>query len=279
MPRPRRSLLYLPAANARAIDKALALPCDGIILDLEDSVAPEDKATARRQAVAAVAAGGFGDREVVVRCNGLDTPWGGEDLQALAAVRPDAVLAPKIGDPQAARAYAQRLPAGAGLWLMIETCAGVLNLPSIAATADEARLGALVVGTNDLVREMNCRPDAARTPLLPALAMIVTAARTHGLAALDGVFNALEDAEGFAAQCRQARDFGFDGKTLIHPRQIEPCHQAFTPGGDEVAWARKVVAAFAAAPQAGVLRLEGRMVERLHLTQAEQLLALAAAGQ
>jgi citrate lyase subunit beta/citryl-CoA lyase len=266
----------MPAANARAIEKARELPCDVVILDLEDAVAPDAKALARDQAVAAVAARGFGRREVVIRVNGLDTPWGEEDLSAAARAAPDAVLAPKVASAADVRAYGQALAGGARLWVMIETCAALFALAEIAATAD-ARLDALVIGTNDLAKEMRCRPGVERAPLLGPLSLAVAAGRAHGLVVLDGVFNEIEDDAGLERQCRQGADFGFDGKTLIHPRQIEAANSAFSPSPDEVAWARVVVAAFDSPENAskGVLRVEGRMVERLHLAQARRLLAVA----
>ena len=207
--RPRRSALYLPASNPRAIDKARGAPCDVVILDLEDAVGPEDKAVARGRAVEAVRAGGFGARELVVRCNGLDTPWGRDDLLALGGEAFDAVLAPKISGAQDLAPYAQALAGGsAGLWAMIETCAAVLRLDAIAAAPP---LGALVLGSNDLAKEMRCKLTIDREPIQAAMALMVTAARAHGLVALDGVFNGLDDPSGLERQCRQAASFGFDG--------------------------------------------------------------------
>ncbi len=274
--RPRRSALYLPASNARALDKARILPCDVVILDLEDAVAPEAKADARAQAVAAVKAGGFGDRELAVRINALSTPWGGADLDALADVRADAVLCPKIATAADVGGYADRLPDGAALWLMIETARSVLRLEEIASAPG---VGALVMGTNDLAKEMGARLDPERAPFVGLLALAVAAARASGVAILDGVHNELDDAEGFARQCAQGAAFGFDGKTLIHPSQIATCNAAFSPTPEAVAWAETVVRAFEAPEAAGqgVLRVEGRMVERLHLQQARDLLAKTSA--
>jgi citrate lyase subunit beta / citryl-CoA lyase len=275
--RPRRSALYMPASNARAIDKARALPCDVVILDLEDAVAPDAKEAARLQAVEAVKAGGFGRREVVIRVNGLDTPWGRADLAAADEAGADAILAPKVSTPEDVVAYDAALFGPGKLWVMIETCRALFHLDAIAGMAAETRLSALIVGTNDLAKEMRCRPDAARTALLAPLSLSVAAARGHGLAILDGVYNDIEDDEGLARQCVQGGDLGFDGKTLIHPRQVEIANGAFSPDAGDVAWSRTVVAAFEAPETVdkGVLRIDGRMVERLHLAQARQLIAVA----
>ncbi|AGH50376.1 citrate (pro-3S)-lyase [Sphingomonas sp. MM-1] len=276
--RPRRSALYMPASNPRAVEKARALDCDVVILDLEDAVAPDVKADARAAAVAAVAAGGFGRRELVVRANGIDTPWGFDDLAALAAARPDAVLVPKVDDGAAVARHAAALAGAAPLWVMIETARSIFRLEEIAvALADAGPGGGFVLGTNDLAKEMGARPGTLRAPFQGMLGMAVAAARAHGLVVLDGVFNAIDDDAGFAEQCAQAVEFGFDGKTLIHPRQIAACNAAFTPDADAVAWARAIVAAFADPANAakGAIRVEGRMVERLHLAQAERDLAVA----
>ncbi len=273
MIRSRRSALYLPASNPRAVAKARTLPADVIILDLEDAVAPEAKDNARAAVIAAIVEGGFGDREIVVRVNGLQTPWGEADLEALASTPPQAVLIPKVaspGDLTAAAARAPRVP----LWAMIEMPAAILHLGGIAAAPG---LGALVMGCNDLAAELGATPGADRIPLHPALALTLAAARAHGLAALDGVFNAIEDEAGFAAEARQGAAFGFDGKTLIHPSQIDTCNAAFSPSPEQVANARAVVAAFddPANAQLGAIRLDGRMVERLHLATAHRTLARA----
>ncbi|MET0295708.1 MAG: aldolase/citrate lyase family protein, partial [Phenylobacterium sp.] len=201
--RPRRSALYMPAANARALDKARQLPCDAVILDLEDAVAPDAKELAREQAVAAVRAGGFGGREVVVRVNGLDTPWGAEDLAAAAAAGPDAVLAPKVSTPADIAAYAKALGGRTQLWVMIETCRALFHLEPMAATAKDAGLTCWVMGTNDLAKEMRCRLDAERAPLSAALSLSVAAAHAYGLSILDGVFNDLDDEAALARQCAQ----------------------------------------------------------------------------
>lgn len=277
--RPRRSALYMPAANARAIEKARDLACDVVILDLEDAVAPDAKDLARQQAVDAVKAGGFGRREVVIRVNGLDTPWGAADLAAAAAAHPAAILAPKVSSPADVAAYDQALIGDTRLWVMIETCAALFALDAIAASARTSRLDTFVIGTNDLAKEMRCRLTVDRAPLAGPLSLSVAAARAHGLAVLDGVYNGIEDERGLVRQCAQGSEFGFDGKTLIHPKQIEAANAAFSPAPDEVHWARTIVAAFDSPENAakGVLRVEGRMVERLHLAEARRLIVVSEA--
>ena len=267
-----RSVLYLPASNPRAIEKARGLDCDAVILDLEDAVAADAKGEARRAATAALAAGGFRSR-VGVRVNGLDTPWGADDLAALAGLKPDFVVAPKIENPEAVRQVAARLPAGAALWIMIETPLAVLRLDRIASAG--APLAALMLGINDLGERMNLVPGPEREPLKPWLAAVVAAARGHGLLAIDGVVNATDDAVRLEAECRQGRAFGFDDKSLIHPAQIAAANAAFSPSREEVARAREVVEAFAAADAEGkgAIRVGYRMVERLHLDAAHRLLA------
>lgn len=274
--RPRRSALYLPGSNARAIDKVRILPCDVMILDLEDSVAPEAKVAARALTCEAVRAGGFRPREVVIRVNGLDTPWGAEDLAAAAAAGPDAILIPKISTPDDI-AQARARAGGTRLWAMIETCAAVFRLDALGAASVEGGVDVWVIGGNDLVKEMRCRPVEGRAPLLPALALAVMAARAHGLAILDGVFNDIPNLEGLARECDQGAELGFDGKSLIHPSHLEAANRAFAPAGDEVVWARTVVAAYEQPENAGkgVIKVEGKMVERLHLTQARRLIAVA----
>ena len=267
-----RSVLYLPASNPRAIEKARGLNADAVILDLEDAVAPDAKADARQAAVAALEAGGFSAR-VGVRVNGLDTPWGADDLGALAGLSPHFVVAPKIESAGAVREVAARLPDGVALWLMIETPLSVLRLDQIASAGSP--LAALMLGTNDFGERMNLVLGPDREPLKPWLAAVVAAARGHGLLAIDGVVNATDDADRLEAECRQGRAFGFDGKSLIHPNQIAAANAAFSPSAEEVARAREVVAAFAAADAQGkgAIRLGSRMVERLHLTAAHRLLA------
>jgi len=279
--RPRRSALYLPASNAKAIAKARTLPADVVILDLEDAVAPEAKVEARAAAVAAVREGGFGRREVVIRVNGLDTPWGADDLAAAAGSGAHAVLVPKTASPADILRYDAGLasaPATLRLWTMIETCACVAGLDAIASLAGRTRLAAFVMGVNDLAKEMRARLTPERTPFLPFMSLAVAATRAHGLAVLDGVCNEFRDLAVFRREAEQGQLFGFDGKTLIHPDQIAPCNAVFSPGDDELRHARAVITAFALPENAGrgVIRVEGRMVERLHLEQAQHLVAVAA---
>ncbi len=269
-----RSVLFLPASNPRAIEKARALPCDVAVLDLEDAVAPEAKDEARAAAVEAIRAGGFAPR-LGVRINGLDTPWGEADLAALAPTGIGLVVAPKVEDAGAVRSLAGRVPAEAALWAMIETPGALLELPAIARAASATPLEALMLGVNDLALGLGTGAAPDREPLKPWLAAVVAAARAHGLLAIDGVCNDFADEKGLAAECAQARLYGFDGKSLIHPSQIEPANRAFAPTPGETAQARAIVAAFAA-PEAvgkGAIRVDGRMVERLHLAAAERLLA------
>jgi citrate lyase subunit beta/citryl-CoA lyase len=280
--RPRRSVLYMPASNAKAIDKARTLDCDGVILDLEDAVAPDAKETARAQAVEAVKAGGFGRREVVIRVNGLDTPWGDDDLRAAVEAGPDAILVPKVNDSADVARYDGRIaraPEKTRLWAMIETCRCLFHLDGIGSAAKTSRLDCLVMGTNDLAKEMGARITPGREPFLAALGLSVAAARANGLSIMDGVYNGIDDAAGFEAICEQGLAFGFDGKTLIHPSQVEPCNRVFTPSETEVAYALAVIAAYALPENAakGAIRVEGRMAERLHLAQAEKLVAVARA--
>lgn len=279
--RARRSALYLPASNERALAKARSLPADVVIIDLEDAVAPEAKADARAAAVAAVGEGGFGRRELVVRCNALDTPWGADDLAAIAAAGPDAVLVPKIASAQDVLAYDAALAAAppyTALWVMIETCAVLSRLDAVAACTATTRLAGFVLGTNDLAKEMRARLRPGRAPFLPVLTQSVAAARAHGLVVLDGVCNEFRDLDLFRAETEQGLEFGFDGKSLIHPDQIDPCNALFSPSRDELAWAQAVVAAFDLPENAGkgAIRIEGKMAELLHRDQARQLLAVAA---
>lgn len=278
-PRPRRSVLYMPAGNARAIEKARGLPADALILDLEDSVAPEAKAAARALACEAVRAGGFGHREVVVRVNGLDTPWGAQDLAAVADAAPDALLVPKVSAPEEIAACAGIVAGRTRLWAMIETCQAIFRLDALGAASRAHGVEVWAMGTNDLTKEMRCRPGPDRAPLLPALGLSVMAARAHGLVVLDGAWNDITDLDGLARECAQGRDLGFDGKTLIHPSHLEAANAIFAPPEDEVAWARVIVAAYQAPEnlKAGVIKVEGKMVERLHLEQAHRTLAVAEA--
>lgn len=278
--RPRRSALYLPASNARAIEKARMVAADIIILDLEDAVAPEAKEEARAAAVAAVRTGGFGNREVAIRANGLDTPWGANDLAAIALSGADAALVPKVsspGDIAACQSALSAAPPGMQLWAMIETCACIPQLWDIAALSATTRLSLFVMGVNDLAKEMRAQLTPQRTPFLPFLSMAVAAARANGVAVLDGVCNEFRDSAVFQAEAEQGLLFGFDGKTLIHPDQIEPCNLVFSPGAEELRWAAAVIEAFALPENAGkgAIRVEGKMAELLHLEQAQRLVALA----
>jgi citrate lyase subunit beta/citryl-CoA lyase len=281
--RPRRSVLYMPGSNPRALEKARELPADVLILDLEDAVAPEAKLQARDAVVKAIQQG-FGDREVLVRINGLDTRWWVEDIDAAASARPDAVLVPKVSSPRQLQDLAARLvdmgtDPHVRVWAMMETPLAMLNVRDIAAAAldSETRLAGFVMGTNDLAKDTRARFVPGRAPMLPWLMNCLAAARAYGLDILDGVYNDIGDAAGFAAECRQARDLGFDGKTLIHPRQIEPCNEAFSPTAEEVDAARKIIAAFNLPENEnkGVLQVDGRMIERLHAEMARRTVAIA----
>jgi citrate lyase subunit beta/citryl-CoA lyase len=278
--RPRRSALYLPASNAKALAKARTLPCDMVILDLEDAVAPEHKTEARAAAVAALAEGGFGTREVAIRVNGLDTQWGADDMAAVARSDADAVLVPKINGPAdiaACEAALADAPPSMQLWAMIETCASVFALEPIAATARTGRLSLWIMGTNDLAQEMLAQLTPCRTPFLPFLSAAVAAARAHGVAILDGVCNEFRDLDVFEAEARQGLMFGFDGKSLIHPAQIDPCNAVFSPSEAELAWARAVIDAFQLPENQGkgAIRVDGKMTELLHLEQARRLVQVA----
>ncbi len=282
--RPRRSALYMPGSNARAIEKARSLQVDAVILDLEDSVAPEAKDVARDQVCAAVKAGGFGPREVVIRVNGLDTTWGEADVAAAAAAGPDAVLLPKASsaaDIDRLTGLLRRggAPDSTRVWAMIETTIGILNLPEIAGAARHpgARLACFVVGLNDLVKETRISLDEHRTAALYWLSASVTAARAHGIDVLDGVWNNFRDMEGYRRECLQGRALGFDGKTIIHPDQASAANVVFQPEASEVDWGRKIIAAFELPENKGraVIGLEGKMVELLHRDAALRTVAIA----
>ncbi len=280
--KPRRSCLYMPGANAKALEKAKALPADVVLLDLEDSVAPEAKQAARDAVAAAVKAGGYGKREVIVRVNGFATPWGRDDIAAAGAAGPDGMLAPKVESGEEVVALDDAMTEagfaeGASLWVMIETPRAILNMAEIAAAARATRLQAFVMGTNDLAKEMRARPGRERAPFFAALSLAVTAARAEGLTAIDGVYNDIADAAGFEAECRQGLAFGFDGKTLIHPSQIDICNSVFAPTGDEIARAEAIIAAFALPENAGkgVIKVDGKMTELLHLEEARRVVAVA----
>ena len=284
--RPRRSVLYMPGSNARALEKAKSIPADALILDLEDAVAPEAKETARVQVCAAVKAGGYGHRELVIRVNALDTPWGKADIEAAAAAAPDAILLPKPGTgADIVRATEALAHAGAPdktrLWAMIETPLAILNVADIASASQRqgARLACFVLGLNDLVKETRADLSINRRPALYWLSAALTAARAYGLDALDGVYNNFRDAEGYKRECVHGRRLGFDGKTLIHPDQVAVANEVFAPPEAEVAFARKIIAAFAQ-PESkgkGVITVEGRMVELLHAEMAARTVAIAEA--
>ena len=277
--RPRRSVLYMPGSNARALEKAKTLPADGVILDLEDAVAPDAKATARDQVVAAVKAGGFGAREVFIRTNGFDTPWFADDLTAAAGAAPDAILIPKISTPKQLELIAQRLLSmhsdhRVRIWAMIETPTAIFDVREIAS---HPRVAVLVMGTNDLAREIGAPQVPGRNNLTPYLSTAVLAAREAGKVILDGVYNDVRDEEGFAAECAQGVQMGFDGKTLIHPGQVGPANAAWSPTSDEVEYSRRVIEAFSAAEAEGrgVITVDGRMIENLHVANARRTLTVA----
>jgi len=280
--RPRRSVLYMPGSNTRALEKAQGLPADALIFDLEDAVAPDAKEAARGNVVAAARSKAYGKREIAIRCNGLGTPWGKADVAAIATSGADAILVPKVesaGDMAAIVAQLEQAgaPRSMAVWAMMETPLGVLRAEEIAAS--HKRLKLFVMGTNDLVKDMRARHTPMRLPMITALGIGMLAARAHGLTILDGVYNDIQDAAGFKEICRQGLEMGFDGKTLIHPSQIEPCNEIFAPSAAELEMAGKIVAAFKAAQAAGkgVVTVDGRMIENLHVEQAERALALAAA--
>jgi citrate lyase subunit beta/citryl-CoA lyase len=284
--RPRRSVLYMPGSNARALEKAKTLAVDGVILDLEDSIAPDAKETARQQVANAVKAGGFGSREVFIRVNGVDTPWHAEDLSAAAHAAPDAILVPKVSTADTLELVGRRLldmhiDQKTRVWAMIETPLAIFNILSIAAEArdSEARLAGLIMGTNDLAKDTRARLVPGRAPMLGWLSLCVAAARIHGIDIIDGVYNDLADEKGFAAECAQGAELGFDGKTLVHPNQIAPCNKAFSPSANEVAQARKLMEAFERPENKdkGVVSLDGRMVERLHADMARRTVMIAEA--
>jgi citrate lyase subunit beta/citryl-CoA lyase len=278
----RRSVLFMPASNARALDKARTLPADALVFDLEDAVAPDAKPEARRMAVAAASAGGYAPREVVIRVNALDTPWGRDDLAAVAGSGAAAVLLPKIESAAAVHETSKVLeaagaPVDLALWCMLETPRSVLRAEAIASGSP--RIAALVMGTSDLTKDLRARHTPDRLPLVTSLGLCVLAARAHGLAALDGVHLDLDDEAGFLAACRQAAAMGFDGKTLIHPKTIAGANAAFAPSADEVERARRVIAAHAdaVARGQGVVVVDGRLVENLHVEDARRVVALAEA--
>jgi citrate lyase subunit beta/citryl-CoA lyase len=282
--RPRRSVLFMPGSNTRAVEKAKTLPVDGVILDLEDSIAPNEKDAARGQLVKSAKAGGFGKRELFIRTNAIDTPWFADDFSAAAHAGCDAVVVPKVSTPQQIEMLGQRLldmhaPTPMRLWIMIETPLAIFNAPMLAATArdSETRLAGFIVGTNDLSKETRARIVPGRAPMLSWLSNCVLAAHAYNVDILDSVYNDIANTNGFAEECAQGRDLGFDGKTLIHPSQIDACNAAFSPPVEEVAQARKVIAAFALPENAGkgVIQLDGRMVEKMHADIAQRTVAIA----
>ena len=284
MIRPRRSALYMPGSNARALEKAREIAADILILDLEDAVAPESKAGAREQVCTAIKAGGYGRRELVIRTNGIETEWFDADLSAAVAARPDAILVPKVSSPETLHRIGARLtdlgaPQSIRVWAMIETPLAILNAESIAAAGGDpaTRLACFVMGLNDLAKESRARFVPGRQTMLPWLATALLAARAHGLDILDAVYNDIKDEAGFAAECGQGRDLGFDGKTLIHPSQVDPANRTFAPDPAEVARARAIIAAFEKPENAGkgAIQLDGRMVELLHAQMAKRTVALA----
>jgi citrate lyase subunit beta / citryl-CoA lyase len=280
--RPRRSVLYMPGANERALEKAKGLSADALILDLEDAVAPDAKVEARERVCAAAASGEYGMREIAIRANGLDTQWHADDVAAIAEAGPDAIVIPKINSVEDVRAIESALESGGApdrtkIWAMVETPVAMLHAEQIAGCSE--RLTVLVMGTNDLAKELHAQHVPGRQPLLTGLGLCLLAARATGKVILDGVYNDIKDEEGFFAECRQGKEMGFDGKTLIHPSQLDPCNEVFAPSEDEVASAREIIAAFEEAEREGrgVVTVNGRMIENLHVDQARQTLAQAEA--
>lgn len=278
--RPRRSVLYMPGANERALEKAKGLPADAIIFDLEDAVAPDAKVEARGRVCAAVTSGEYGLRELTIRVNSIETPWHGDDLKAVAEAGPDAVVVPKINSPADVHQIEKGLEAAGApdktrIWAMVETPVAMLHAEEIARSSE--RLTVLVMGTNDLAKELHAEHVPGRQPLLTGLGLCLLAARAAGKVILDGVYNDIKNEEGFIAECRQGRQMGFDGKTLIHPSQIEPCNEAYAPSEAEIEQSRKIIAAFEEAEAAGkgVVTVDGRMIENLHVDNARRILAVA----
>jgi len=280
--RPRRSVLYLPSSNERALEKAKSIPVDALILDLEDSVAPDAKEQAREKACAAVRSGAYGRRELTIRVNGLGSEWHDADLAAASAAGPDAIVVPKVNSADEVRGLVAAMDAAGApehtrLWAMVETPVAVLHAEQIARASD--RLACLVLGINDLYKELGATFAPGRAAIQTSLQLAILAARAAGVAVVDGVFNDVRDADGFLAEARQGREMGFDGKTLIHPGQVEPCNDVFAPDADEVERARAVIAAFEAARAQGrgVATLDGRLIENLHVDTARKVLATAEA--
>ena len=280
--RPRRSVLYMPGSNARALEKGKTLACDGIILDLEDAVSPDAKETARKQVAEAIQGGGYGHRELLLRVNGLDSPWGHDDLLAAATAGAHGVLLPKVESADMVR-RAERILIGAGapaeltLWCMMETPRGILRAEEIADST--RRMGGFVMGTSDLAKDLYAAHTAMRLPMLVSLGQCLLAARAAGIAILDGVHLDLDDADGFAESCRQGAELGFDGKTLIHPKQLTAANEAFAPSENEIAFSRKIIGAHEEARKEGkgVVVVDGKLVENLHVENAKRLVAMAEA--
>ena len=278
--RPRRSVLYMPGSNPRALEKGRTLSADVLILDLEDAVAPDAKAAARTNIAAALAEGGYGKREILVRVNALDAPWGREDLSDLASCGADGILLPKVESADAVRKALSILDAAGGpadlaIWCMIETPMGVLHAEEIAAASP--RMAGFVMGTSDLAKELHCLHTPQRLPFMTSLNHVILVARAYGLAALDGVHLDLSDDEGFTQNCRQGLELGFDGKTLIHPKTIDQANETFGPSDQEVEYSRQIIAAFEEAQSEGkgVVVLDGKLVENLHVENARRILTLA----
>lgn len=278
--RPRRSVLYMPGSNARALEKARSLPADGLILDLEDAVAPDSKEVARKQVCDAVAAGGFGMREIIIRVNALSTRWGYEDIAMASKSGADALLLPKVESADAIRHMeaimrANGAPESMTIWAMMETPRSILESQRIAESTP--RMECLVMGTSDLAKELDCAHTHERLPFMVSLGLCLLAARAAGLAILDGVYLDLNDEAGFEFACRQGQELGFDGKTLIHPKQLGPCNKVFTPKPEDVAWSRRIIEAHtaAAARGEGVVVVEGKLVENLHVESARRVVGMA----
>ncbi len=279
--RPRRSILYMPGSNPRALEKGRSLPADGLILDLEDAVAPDAKAGARDQILAALKQGGYGGREIAVRVNSFDSPWGRDDVKAMAASGADALLLPKVETAEMVQELeslmdAAGAPKSMGIQCMMETPLGMLNAQEVAGASP--RITCLVMGTSDLVKDLQAAHTPQRLPVLTSLGLCILAARAYGVAIVDGVYLDLADEEGFAAHCLQGKELGFDGKTLIHPKTIAKANEVFAPSGEEIAWSHKIIAAHAEATAEGkgVVVVDGKLIENLHVENAERLVALAA---
>jgi len=277
---PRRSVLYMPGSNARALEKGRSLPADGLILDLEDAVAPDAKEIARRQIVEALQQGGYGKREIAVRVNALDSPWGKDDVKAIATSGADAILLPKVETAAMIHALEKLMdaagaPKSMGIQCMMETPLGMLNAKEVAGASP--RITCLVMGTSDLVKDLQAAHTPQRLPVLTSLGLCILAARAHGIAITDGVHLDLSDDEGFAAQCRQGKELGFDGKTLIHPKTIAKANEIFAPSEEEIDWSHKIIAAHAqaSAEGQGVVVVDGKLIENLHVESAKRLVALS----